>query len=125
MAYRAAYVWNGTSFEQIGNQAISEMADYAKKTIIDSNPPAVPPTSQLWVDPDINKMYIWDGTKWVLVGGGGATGGKQDDIFYENSQVVTQDYTISTNKNAGSFGPVEIASGVVVTIPSGSVWTIV
>jgi hypothetical protein len=27
--------------------------------------------------------------------------------------------------NAGSFGPISIASGVVVTVPSGSLWTIV
>jgi len=55
----------------------------------------------------------------------GATGGGSDQIFYENGQEVTVDYTISTSKNAMSAGPVGIATGITVTIPSGSTWTIV
>ena len=45
--------------------------------------------------------------------------------FFENSTTVTVDYTISAGKNAGTFGPVTINSGVTVTIPSGSVWSVV
>lgn len=56
---------------------------------------------------------------------GGAQGGAGDDIFYENSQTVNTNYTISTNKNAMTAGPVTIASGVTVTVPSGSSWVIV
>ena len=56
---------------------------------------------------------------------GGASGGGTDDIFYENGQTVTANYTITNNKNAGSFGPITINSGVTVTIGSGEVWTIV
>jgi hypothetical protein len=56
---------------------------------------------------------------------GGATGSGGDAIFWENDQNVTTNYTISTNKNAMSAGPVTVDSGVVVTIPSGSVWTVV
>ncbi len=56
---------------------------------------------------------------------GGAAGGGTDDVFYENSQTVTTNYTISTNKNAMTAGPVTINSGVTVTIPSGSNWVIV
>ena len=58
-------------------------------------------------------------------GGGGATGGGTDEVFYENDQAVTTDYTISTNKNAMSAGPITINSGVTVTVPSGSTWVIV
>jgi len=61
---------------------------------------------------------------WLPIGGG-ATGGGTDDIFYENSQNVTTDYTITTNKNAVSAGPITIDNGVTVTIPTGSSWTIV
>lgn len=57
--------------------------------------------------------------------GGGATGGGSDQIFIENGQTVTTDYTISASKNAGTFGPISIDSGVTVTIPDGSVWSIV
>jgi hypothetical protein len=58
-------------------------------------------------------------------GTGGATGGGTDQIFYQNGQTVTTNYTISTNYNAGTFGPISIDSGVTVTIPSGSTWTVV
>jgi hypothetical protein len=57
--------------------------------------------------------------------GGGATGGGSDTVFFENSQVVTQNYTIPSDKNAGTFGPITINAGVEVTVPSGSVWSIV
>jgi hypothetical protein len=38
---------------------------------------------------------------------------------------VTTDYTISTNYNAGTFGPVTINGGITVTIPDGSTWTVI
>ena len=57
--------------------------------------------------------------------GGGATGGGTDDVFYENSQTVTSSYTLTTNKNAMSAGPITIDSGVTVTDPSGQFWVIV
>jgi len=56
---------------------------------------------------------------------GGAAGGGTDDVFYENSQVVTTSYTLTTSKNALSAGPISINSGVTVTIPSGQSWSIV
>ena len=48
-----------------------------------------------------------------------------DGCIYENSQTISNNYTISTNKNAMSAGPITIANGVTLTIPSGSVYTIV
>ena len=57
--------------------------------------------------------------------GGGATGGGTDQVFIENGQTVTTDYTISTNFNAGTFGPVSINTGITVTVPTGSTWSIV
>lgn len=71
----------------------------------------------------LGKTETYDGTRWIT--GGGATGGGVDDVFYENSQVVTEDYTITSGKNAMSAGPITIADGVTVTIPEGSVWSIV
>ena len=54
-----------------------------------------------------------------------ATGGGTDKIFFENDITVSSDYTITTNKNAITGGPVTINTGVTVTVPSGSTWTIV
>lgn len=59
------------------------------------------------------------------VSGGGATGSGTDAIFWENDQIVTASYTITTNKNAMTAGPITVNAGVSVTIPSGSVWTVV
>jgi hypothetical protein len=42
-----------------------------------------------------------------------------------NSQTVATDYTIASGNNGLSAGPVSVASGITVTISSGSVWTIV
>jgi hypothetical protein len=57
--------------------------------------------------------------------GGGATGGGTDTVFVENSQNVTVNYTITTNKNAMSAGDITINTGVTVTLPTGSRWVIV
>ena len=43
----------------------------------------------------------------------------------ENSNTISSNYTVSTNFNAMSAGPMTIANGVSVTVPSGSAWTIV
>jgi len=61
---------------------------------------------------------------WTSVGGG-ASGGGSNQVFYENDTTVSSNYTLSSNKNAMSAGPITINSGVSVTIPSGQVWTIV
>ena len=55
----------------------------------------------------------------------GATGGGSDQIFYENGQTVTTNYTITNGKNAMSAGPITINSGVTVTVGAGETYTIV
>ena len=45
--------------------------------------------------------------------------------LYENAATISANYTIGTGNNAISAGPITIASGVTVTVPSGSVWTVV
>ena len=49
----------------------------------------------------------------------------KNGMFFENSNVLGTNYTITSGKNAGSFGPIIIADGVTVTVPTGSVWSIV
>ena len=53
---------------------------------------------------------------------GGATTNK---VFFNNDQTVSVTYSIPANTNSGSFGPITVAAGQTVTIPSGSYWTIV
>jgi hypothetical protein len=68
---------------------------------------------------DVAKFEGYNGTAWGSVGGG-ATGGGADEVFIQNSQAVTTNYTIPATKNAMSTGPVTINSGVTVTISSGA-----
>jgi hypothetical protein len=69
------------------------------------------------------KFEGYNATTWGQLGGG-ATGGGTDQVFVENGQTVTADYTITTNFNAMSTGPISIADGITVTIPTDSVWVI-
>ena len=61
--------------------------------------------------------------KWSQIGGG-ATGNGGDQVFVENSQVVTASYQIPVGRNASTVSPITINSGVVVTVPSGSRWVV-
>ena len=74
----------------------------------------------------LNQMQIYStaAAAWVAVGAG-ATGGGNDQIFWENGQTVTTNYTITDGKNAMSAGPITINSGITVTVGTGEVWTIV
>jgi len=60
---------------------------------------------------------------WGLAGG--ASGASGNQVFYENDTNVTASYTISSNKNAVTAGPITIDAGVTVTVPSGSSWVVV
>tara|TARA_R110002153_G_scaffold153938_1_gene305947 strand:- start:15 stop:1820 length:1806 start_codon:yes stop_codon:yes gene_type:complete len=55
----------------------------------------------------------------------GAGGGGSDEIFWENGQNVTSNYTITNGKNAMSAGPITINSGVTVTVGAGETWTVI
>lgn len=64
------------------------------------------------------------GSAWGAIGGG-ATGGGTDAWALEHDNTITTDYTIGTGKNVINAGPMTINSGVTVTVPSGSSWSIV
>jgi len=86
-------------------------------------------TTGVEVEAGSSALVAWDATATDFIkvagGGGGASGAGGDQIFFENDLNVTASYTIPTGKNAGTFGPVTIDSGVTVTVPSNSVWTVV
>lgn len=81
-------------------------------------------TGQIRYNSSNSQFEGYNGTAWGQLGGG-ATGGGGDTVFVENSQTVTVNYTITTNKNAMSAGDITIATGVTVTLPTGSRWVIV
>lgn len=73
---------------------------------------------------DLTQFEGHNGTSWGTIGGG-AKGGGSDDVFYENGQTVTTNYTLTASKNAMSAGPITINAGVTVTVPSGASWVVV
>ena len=68
---------------------------------------------------------VSDGSGTLSWGAAGGAAGNGDQIFWEIDQTITGNYTITNGKNAGSFGPITIQSGVTVTVGSGETWTVV
>jgi hypothetical protein len=69
---------------------------------------------------------VSDGTNCYLPANANVpTGGGSNQAFYLNDITITTNYTIPTGKNAGTFGPVTIDTGIVVTVSSGSYWSVV
>ena len=60
-----------------------------------------------------------------LPAGAPVGGASTNTVFFENDNSVDVSYTISTDKNAMTAGPIAIKAGVTVTVPSGSFLTIV
>jgi len=85
---------------------------------------ASPLTGYFRFNATLGKFEGYNGAAWGAVGGG-ATGGGSDAVFVENNTTITADYTITTGKNAMTAGPITINNGVTVTVPNGSVWTVI
>jgi hypothetical protein len=82
-----------------------------------------PVTGMVRYNTTTGKFEGYNASAWGALGGG-ATGGGADQVFVENGQTVTSDYTITTNFNAMSTGPILVDSGITVTVPSGSNWVV-
>ena len=76
--------------------------------------------------PTSGYVLAWNGSDyaWVAQSGGGAVGGGTDKTFLETDNSVNSNYTLSTNRNAMTTGPVTINSGATITVPSGQRWII-
>ena len=83
--------------------------------------PGTPAAGQLRFNNDSDEFEGYNGTAWAAVGGGNTT----SNGLWENSNTITANYTIGTNFNAMSAGPVTVDSGVTVTVPTGSRWVVI
>jgi hypothetical protein len=79
-------------------------------------------TGKIRFNTSLIKYEGYNGASWTSLGG--ATGAGSDAIFYENGKTVTTSYTITAGNNAMSTGPITVASGQSVTVPTGSRWVI-
>ena len=85
--------------------------------------PVSPVNGQIRYNTDYGQFEGYQGGAWGQLGGG-ATGAGGDEVFQENSLIVTASYTLTTGKNAMSVGPIQINSGATVTVPSGQRWVV-
>ena len=85
--------------------------------------PVSPFTGQVIFETDTELSFVWDGLTWKPSGGGG--GNVADDCIQPNFNTISNNYTFDTDYNGVSAGPITIASGVTVTVPVGSAWSIV
>ena len=85
--------------------------------------PASPKQGAIRYNTTTSQYEGYDGTSWGQLGGG-ATGAGGDEVFVENSRVVTTNYTIPVGKSAESVGPITINAGVTVTVSSGERWVV-
>ena len=85
--------------------------------------PVSPVAGEMRYNTDTNQFEGYANGVWGQLGGG-ATGAGGDQVFVENGVTVTASYTLTTNKNAESVGPITLNTGITVTVPSGQRWVI-
>ena len=86
--------------------------------------PGSPATGDIRFNSTTTSAEIYNGSEFTAVGGGaGATGGGNDEVFFESDTNVTTNYTITSGKNAHTVSPI-VNAGVTVTVPSGSLLVI-
>ena len=86
--------------------------------------PGSPSTGDFRFNSTTSSAEIYNGSEFTAVGGGaGATGGGNDEVFFESDTNVTTNYTITSGKNAHTVSPI-VNAGVTVTVPSGSLLVI-
>ena len=86
--------------------------------------PGSPSTGDFRFNSTTTSAEIYNGSEFTAVGGGaGATGGGNDEVFFESDTNVTTNYTITSGKNAHTVSPI-VNSGVTITVPSGSLLVI-
>ena len=105
-----------------GNSIFSSTSNILIAKGTSAQRPAVPVPGMIRYNTENNQF---EGYSSAWGGFGGASGAAGNAVFYENDKNVTANYSITSGKNAMSAGPITLNSGVVVTIPSGSVWTVV
>lgn len=73
--------------------------------------------------PNDGQQYARESQAWSVVASSGG-GASANGVIYENGLTITDNYTLTTNKNGMSVGPITVDTGTSVTIPSGQRWVI-
>lgn len=105
-----------------------------------ATPPSSPSNGSAWFDTNAGTLYVYytdaNSSQWVQVQANSALEPSilsrittlETDIdapIHLNGNTITSNYSVPSGYNGLSAGPITIASGVTVTVPSGSAWSIV
>jgi len=113
--------------DQSGAEAIAEIGAGGSTVTVASTPPGDPDLGDIYWDNIDGNAYIYysDGNtqQWVsLSANSGAAG---TSVILENQRDISDNYTISTNFNGLSAGPVSVAANKTVTVPANAIWAII
>jgi hypothetical protein len=103
----------GTEWE-VGIGTYTSSGTTLARTTVLSNSSATQP-SALSFSAGTKDVFVTYPSERAVIGGEG---------YVENAATVAVSSTITTGNNAMSAGPLTINDGITVTVPSGSVWTI-
>jgi len=82
--------------------------------------PGSPTSGNMRYNTSTTSFEGYNGTAWGSIGGGASAGG----AIYENTLTISANYTLTTSTNGLSVGPITVASGATVTVPSGARWVV-
>ena len=83
--------------------------------------PGTPENGHFRYNLDTDEFEGYSAGEWGAIGGGGAI----NDNFYENSNTLTESYTIVATRNAMTASPFEIPDGMTVTVEDNANWILV
>jgi len=138
---RANVVFNGTDYVSaqsylpsatIGSATISTLATDGTSTVTfggtgaitvpvgtTAQEPGTPSTGMLRFNSTINSFEGYNGSSWGGIGGAAAS-----NAIFVNNQTIATSYTFASGTSGSSTGPITLASGAVITVPSGGRWVI-
>ena len=74
-------------------------------------------------DGNANEALVTDGNG--VLSFAPASGNTTSEVLYEHAHTISSAYSITSGNNALSAGPITVATGGSVTVPTGSAWTVV
>ena len=120
----ANLTWDGTNV-QLGGTGALRFADTDNSNYVAFKSPGTVTSNVTWTlpatDGTSSQVLSTNGSgtlSWATVSGGAA------GPVAESYQTISSNYSVTAGSNAFSVGPVSVATGVAVTVPTGQIWLI-
>lgn len=116
--------WNGTAWQYVPTSGSGGGGGGGANSFLASDiAPSTPISGDLWLNTLDGTLYIYytdvDTSQWVEF-----TGSGYQPSILETLQTIQSSYTVTSNYNALSVGPVEVGAGCSVTVPVNSTWMV-